>query len=139
LDQGKGEIIERDKGTHQGSVISPLLANIYLHHGFDQWMRRRFPEVKFERYADDIVAHCSTQEQAENILEAIRGRLQECGLELHPEKTKIVYCKDENRRGSHEHKGLDFLGYTFRPRLSRSKQGKHFVSFSPAISSKGNW
>jgi RNA-directed DNA polymerase len=89
---------------------------------------------KFERFADDILAHCRTRCQAEKVLEAIRIRLKECGLELHPEKTKIVYCKDVDRKGFHEHESFDFLGYTFRPRLSKNKRGTSFVNFSPAIS-----
>lgn len=134
LQQDDGTLIARDSGTSQGGVASPLLANIYMHHAFDEWMKRQFPEVRFERFADDIVAHCSSQKQAERILEAIRVRLKECGLELHPEKTKIVYCKDVDRPGSYEHESFDFLGYTFRPRLSKNKHGKTFVNFSPAVS-----
>jgi len=135
--QGKdGELIKREKGTPQGGVVSPLLANIFMHHTFDDWMKRRFPEVRFERFADDILAHCSTLKQAEKVLEEIRTRLRECGLELHPGKTKIVYCKDEDRDGSYEHESFDFLGYTFRPRLSKNKHGKNFVNFTPAISNK---
>jgi RNA-directed DNA polymerase len=110
-----GEIVERRRGTPQGGVISPLLANLFMHHAFDDWMKRQCPEVKFERFADDIVAHCSSEKQAEKVLEKIRNRLKKCGLELHPEKTKIVYCKDDYRRGFHENESFDFLGYTFRP------------------------
>lgn len=134
LQKEDGELIKRDRGTPQGGVASPLLANIYMHHAFDEWMKRQFPEVKFERYADDILTHCSSQKQAEKVLEAIRIRLKECGLDLHPEKTKIVYCKDADRKSSFEHESFDFLGYTFRPRLSKNKWGKTFVNFSPAIS-----
>ncbi|WP_032113180.1 group II intron reverse transcriptase/maturase [Candidatus Paracaedibacter symbiosus] len=129
-----GELIKREKGTPQGGVASPLLANIFMHHAFDEWMRRYFPNVKYERFADDILAHCSSLKQAEKVLEGIRNRLKECGLELHPEKTKIVYCKDSDRKGSYEHESFDFLGYTFRPRLSKNKMGKGFVNFTPAIS-----
>ena len=99
-------------------------------------MRRRFPEVKFERFADDILAHCSSYKQAEKMLEEIKIRFRECGLEVHPEKTKIVYCKDSDRSKSYENESLDFLGYTFRPRLSMNKHGKTFVNFTPAISNK---
>ncbi len=134
LQQENGELIQRERGTPQGGVASPLLANIYLHHTFDEWMKRHFPGVKFERFADDILVHCSSQKQAEKILEAIKARLKECGLEIHPEKTKIVYCKDADRKGSYEHESFNFLGYTFRPRLSKNKWGKTFVNFSPAIS-----
>jgi len=129
-----GTLIERDKGTPQGGVISPLLANIFMHYAFDAWMERTFPNVMFERYADDVLAHCSSLRQAKKVLEEIKTRLKECGLELHPEKTKIVYCKDADRKGSHEHESFDFLGYTFRPRLSKNKWGKMFVNFTPAIS-----
>ena len=134
LQREGGELIKREKGTPQGGVISPLLANIFMHHAFDEWMRRRFPAVKFERFADDILGHCSSLRQAEKVLEEIRIRLKECGLELHPEKTKIVYCKDSDRKGSYEHERFDFLGYTFRPRLSKSKRGNFFVNFAPAVS-----
>lgn len=129
-----GQEQTRDKGTPQGGVISPLLANIFMHHAFDQWMRKRFPEVKFERFADDIIVHCSTREEVVELREAITKRLQACRLELHPEKTKIVYCKGKGRAGSHVNESFDFLGYTFRPRLVRDKEGKMFVGYSPAIS-----
>lgn len=128
-----GELIERERGTPQGGVASPLLANIFMHHAFDDWMKRHFPEVKFERFADDSLVHCRSYKQAEKVLGAIRDRLKACGLELHPEKTRIVYCKDVDRRGSYHHESFDFLGYTFRPRLSKNKQGKTFVGFSPAV------
>jgi RNA-directed DNA polymerase len=131
-----GEIVERKCGTPQGGVISPLLANLFMHHAFDDWMKRHFSEVRFERFADDGVAHCSSRKQAEKLLEKIRKRLKECGLELHPAKTKIVYCKDDYRKGSHENESFNFLGYTFRPRLSKSKVGKIFVNFTPAMSEK---
>jgi RNA-directed DNA polymerase len=126
----------RAKGTPQGGVISPLIANIFMHHAFDDWMRRHHVDVPFERYADDLLAHCRTYAEAQQILEAIRERLRECGLELHPDKTKIVYCKDDDRRGHYEHERFDFLGYTFRPRLSKNRWGKMFVNFSPAISDR---
>lgn len=133
--QGKdGKLIDRRSGTPQGGVASPLLANLFLHYAFDAWMKRHFPHVKFERFVDDALVHCSTREQAEKVLGAIRVRLEECGLQLHPEKTKIVYCKDDNRRGSHEHESLEFLGYTFRPRSSKNRRGETFVGFTPAIS-----
>lgn len=131
-----GTLIQRDKGTPQGGVVSPLLANIFMHHTFDDWMRRTFPNVPFERYADDGLAHCSSYDQAKRVLEAMKQRLQECGLEIHPEKTRIVYCKDDDRKKSHEHEKFDFLGFTFRSRLSKNKWGKHFVNFTPAISQK---
>lgn len=134
----EGTLIERDRGTPQGGVISPLLANIFMHHAYDSWMEKHFPNVKFERYADDVLTHCSSLAQAKKILEAVRIRLKECGLELHPEKTKIVYCKDADRKGSYEYESFDFLGYTFRPRLSKNKFGKTFVNFTPAISKQAS-
>lgn len=134
LQQKDGQLIKRDKGTPQGGVISPLLANIFMHHAFDEWMRINFPGVKFERFADDSLVHCYSLKQAEDVLAAIKKRLQECGLELHPEKTKIVYCKDVDRKESYDYESFDFLGYTFRPRLSMNKSGKTFVNFTPAIS-----
>ncbi|WP_233418792.1 group II intron reverse transcriptase/maturase [Rickettsia tamurae] len=129
-----GELVERQSCTPQGGVASPLLANIFMHHAFDDWMRRHYPEVRFEHFADDILAHCSSQKQAKKVLEEIKIRLKECSLELHPEKTKIVYFKDDYRGGSYEYESFDFFGYTFRPRLSMNKYGKTFVNFTPAIS-----
>jgi RNA-directed DNA polymerase len=134
VQQEDGTLVPRTKGTPQGGVVSPLLANIFLHLAFDDWMRTMHPEVPFERYADDVVAHCRTEEQAKRILESIRRRLERCRLELHPEKTKLVYCKDDDRRGRHLHEKFDFLGYTFRPRRSKNRWGKCFVNFSPAVS-----
>ncbi len=131
-----GTLITRDKGTPQGGVISPLLANLFLHYAFDKWMERNFPGNPFARYADDAVAHCKTQEEAINLQNAIAARMQQCGLELHPEKTKIVYCKDDDRPGSFEHESFDFLGYTFRARKVKTRSGKIFAGFNPAISNK---
>lgn len=131
-----GTLQEREKGTPQGGVISPLLANLFLHYAFDRWMQKHHPEVPFERYADDAICHLKTREQAEQLKAELEKRLEECGLKLHPEKTHIVYCRDDNRRGNHEHEKFDFLGYTFRPRLSRRKDGKFYVKFSPAVSNK---
>jgi RNA-directed DNA polymerase len=131
-----GNEVQRDRGTPQGGVASPLLANIFLHHVFDKWMAENFPYIPFERYADDIVVHCRSKAQAQFIRRQIEERLRRCKLEAHPEKTKIVYCKDDDRRGSHEHERFDFLGYTFRPRPSKNRRGKFFVNFSPAMSDK---
>ena len=131
-----GRLEERTKGSPQGSVISPVLANLFLHYAFDEWMRRNYPHVLFERYADGVLVHAATRAQAESLLETIRNRLKQCHLEVHPEKTKIVYCQDSDRRGKHEHIKFDFLGYTFRPRRARNRWGKYFVSFLPAISDK---
>jgi RNA-directed DNA polymerase len=132
----QGGRVERTKGTPQGGVISPLLANLYLHEAFDQWMGERFPTLAFERYADDIVVHCYTQRQAAYVLECIRCRLAQYRLELHPEKTRIVYCKDANRTEDYEHTRFVFLGYEFRPRLCRNGKGQFFVGFTPAVSRK---
>jgi RNA-directed DNA polymerase len=128
-----GSLVERDRGTPQGSAISPLLANIYLHYAFDAWMAREHPAVHFERYCDDVIVHCRSERQARVLQAAIARRLAECGLELNERKTRLVYCKDTDRRGSHEHERFDFLGYTFRPRLSKNRFGKHFLNFSPAV------
>ena len=136
LQLADGTLKERTSGTPQGGVISPVLANLFMHHAFDQWMARTFSEIPFERYADDVLIHCVSRAQAERVLEAVRKRLKECGLELHPEKTKVVYCKDANRRGTFEPHSFDFLGYTFRPRLIERKDGKLFVGFVPAMSPK---
>lgn len=136
VQQPDGTLAPRDKGTPQGAVISPVLANLFLHYAFDAWMDRTFPGVRFERYADDSVVHCTSERQAREVLVGIRERLQQCGLELHPEKTRIVYCKDDDRPGEYEHITFDFLGYTFQPRRARNRWGKFFVSFLPAISGK---
>lgn len=126
----------RTRGTPQGGVVSPLLANLFLHYAFDAWMRRTFPLIPFERYADDGLVHCRTEGQAITVLDAIRRRFEQCGLELHPVKTRIVYCKDDDRREKHERVSFDFLGYTFQPRRAKNRWGKFFVSFLPAISAK---
>lgn len=126
----------REKGTPQGGVISPLLSNIFLHHVFDEWMTKNHRESPFERYCDDIVIHCKTETQAKALLDDITQRLAKCKLEVNPEKTRIVYCKDENRRGNYKQETFDFAGYTFRARLIRSKSGAMFVGFTPAISQK---
>lgn len=131
-----GTLVERTKGTPQGGVASPLLANLFMHHAFDDWMSRNYPTVQFERYADDVAIHCESERQAKEVLEAVRSRLRECGLELHPVKTKIVYCLDDDRQEEQEQIKFDFLGYTFQPRRARNRRGKHFVSFLPAISCK---
>jgi RNA-directed DNA polymerase len=128
-----GTLVSREKGSPQGSVISPLLANLFLHYAFDEWMRRNFSSIPFERYADDILVHCKSESQARWIKSAIEKRLQQCRLQLHPQKTKIVYCKDSSRRGNYSNEKFDFLGYTFRPRLSKSRKGEFFVNFSPAV------
>ena len=126
----------RDKGTPQGGVASPLLANLFLHYAFDAWMGREFPSIPFERYADDIVCHCRSKAQADYLKAALQRRLAECGLELHPEKTKVVYCKDGDRTGTHPVTTFEFLGYAFQPRRSKNWKGEYFVNFSPAVSGK---
>lgn len=130
-----GTVAPREKGTPQGSPISPLLANLFMHYAFDTWMVREFPGCPFERYADDVVVHCNTEAQARALRASIAARLGSLGLQLHPDKTKIVYCKDAMRRGTSEHVSFDFLGYTFRGRVVLGRQGL-FVGFNPAISDK---
>src|SRR5437762_5036808 len=134
LQQEDGTLVQRERGTPQGSSISPLLANLFLHYAFDMWMQKEFPHLQFERYCDDGVVHCVSEKQALFVQKAIAQRMVACGLELHPDKTHIVYCKDADRRATYANERFDFLGYTFRPRLSKSRLGKHFVNFSPAVS-----
>jgi RNA-directed DNA polymerase len=131
-----GTLCSREKGTPQGGVISPLLANLFLHYAFDMWMRKTCPHIPFERFADDVVCHCRSEAQAKRLQAAIEGRFTQCQLELHPQKTKIVYCKDEDRGGSYPHEQFDFLGFTFRTRLSKNRRGKLFVNFTPAVSDR---
>jgi RNA-directed DNA polymerase len=131
-----GTLEPRTRGTPQGGVASPLLANLFLHYAFDAWMQRTFPHIRFERYADDILVHCRSERQAQAVVAAIRGRLLQCGLEVHPTKTRIVYCKDDDRPGEHAHIQCDFLGYTFQPRRAKHRRGKFFGSFLPAISTQ---
>ena len=132
----EGQKVERIKGTPQGGVISPILANLFMHYGFDKWLERHYPNNPFERYADDAVIHCRTKAEAEGLLKVLRNRMKECFLELHPKKTKIVYCKKSGRKEDHENISFDFLGYTFRPRSARTKTGIRFLNFTPAISGK---
>jgi group II intron reverse transcriptase/maturase len=134
LQQPDGTLVTRDRGTPQGSAISPLIANLFMHYAFDAWMAREFPGVRFERYCDDAVVHCASEQQACQVRDAIAGRLAEVGLELHPDKTRVVYCKDDDRRDDHEVTSFVFLGYEFRPRLAKNKYGRHFVAFLPAVS-----
>lgn len=130
-----GVIERRMRGSPQGAVISPVLANLFLHYVFDVWMRRNHPHIPFERYADDVVCHCMTLQQAQALKNALEVRFAECRLLLHPEKTKIVYCKDARRSGEYPVHSFDFLGYTFRPRLVRGPH-HHFCGYTPAISNK---
>lgn len=131
-----GSLQSRDRGTPQGGVVSPLLANLFLHYTFDAWMQRTYPQIPFERYADDALCHCRTREEAEDLKAALERRFADCRLELHEEKTKIVYCKDDDRRLEYPCTSFDFLGYTFRPRRSKNRWGRYFINFSPAISNK---
>jgi RNA-directed DNA polymerase len=132
----EGELLERTCGTPQGGVISPVLANIFLHKTFDEWMKQKYPMVEFERYADDIIVHCGTEKQAHYIKAQIEGRFKRCKLMLHPDKTKIVYCKDDDRPNYYKNAQFDFLGYTFRARRVMRKDGSTFIGFNPAMSKK---
>jgi group II intron reverse transcriptase/maturase len=135
LQRPDGTLVARDRGSPQGSAISPLLANLFMHYAFDAWMAREFPAVAFERYCDDVVVHCRSEADAHRVREAIAQRLEVCGgLQLHPEKTRIVYCRDGTRCGSYEHTSFTFLGYGFRVRKVRTQQGRFFFGFNPAIS-----
>jgi RNA-directed DNA polymerase len=131
-----GRVIERKSGTPQGGVISPVLSNLFLHYVFDKWMDRNHPQNPWARYADDGVTHCRTQTEAEELLKQLDLRFKECGLELHSDKTRIVYCKDDDRRGDYPETKFDFLGYTFRPRRSKNRHGKFFINYTPAVSNK---
>ena len=132
-----GTRVDRTRGTPQGGVVSPLLANLFLHYAFDAWMARTFPGVPWCRYADDGLVHCRTQQEAQAIMAALSARLAACGLEMHPDKTQIVYCKDGSRKGTYPNTKFDFLGYGFRPRLVKNRRRNSlFVSFTPAVSKK---
>ena len=136
VEQKDGSIQLRAKGTPQGGVISPLFANLYLHAGFDKWMGNENPRSPFERFADDIVIHCSSREEAEQLLKTLKARMQEYELELHPEKTKIVYCKNYQRKELYDNNSFTFLGYSFQPRTIKDKfgRGKRLLVFNAAIS-----
>ena len=131
-----GSIVPRTAGTPQGGVISPLLANLFLHYAFDMWMTRNFPRIPFERYADDVICHCKSAEEARALWSVLADRFTTCKLVLHPEKTKIVYCKDANRRGDFPNQSFDFLGFTFRARKTLWQGGLSAHGFMPAVSSK---
>lgn len=133
-----GELIGRTAGIPQGGVISPVLSNLFLHYLFDIWMEKNRPRNPWARYADDGIAHCRTLAEAEELLVQLKNRFEECGLELHPEKTRIVYCKDDDRRGEYQETKFDFLGYTFRPRRSKNRYGKFFINFTPGVSRKAS-
>jgi RNA-directed DNA polymerase len=129
-----GSVVPRMAGTPQGGVISPTLANLFLHYAFDMWMKRTFPAIPFERYADDCICHCRSEEEARALWVALEARFVACGLVLHPQKTKLVYCKDTNRRGDFPIQSFTFLGYMFRPRKAIWRGGQYGVSFLPAAS-----
>jgi RNA-directed DNA polymerase len=131
-----GELVQKQgKGTPQGGVISPLLANLFLHYAMDKWLEQTHPAVKYVRYADDAILHCKSKVHADYVLDNLNNRMMQCGLELHPDKTKLVYCKDYRRQGEHEHVKFDFLGYSFQPRTTKSKKtGELFLGYDCAIS-----
>ena len=136
LSQGRGATQSRLKGTPQGGVISPLLANLFLHEVFDSWISAEFPELDWERYADDIIIHCGKEKEAKEVLEAVKSRLASNGLTAHEQKTQIVYCKSGAGRKSYPNNSFDFLGYSFQPRRCVSPQGTLFLGFTPSISNK---
>jgi RNA-directed DNA polymerase len=137
LQLADGTLVERTKGTPQGGVVSPVLANLFLHYAFDLWMGRTFPNAPWCRYADDGLVHCRTEQEAQRIRAALAIRFGECGLEMHPDKTRIVYCRDGSRKGQYPNTKFDFLGYTFRARVVKNrKRNSLFVNFTPAVSSK---
>jgi RNA-directed DNA polymerase len=133
--QEDGTTIERSRGTPQGGVVSPIMANLFMHYTFDLWMTRTHPNLPWCRYADDGLVHCRTQQEAEALKAELQARLAECHLEMHPTKTKVVYCKDGKRKGKYPNVKFDFLGYCFRPRLVRSvRDNSLFCGFNPAVS-----
>ncbi|MDD4295588.1 MAG: group II intron reverse transcriptase/maturase [Ruminiclostridium sp.] len=132
----EGKIIERKSGTPQGCVISPVLANLFMHYAFDMWMTKKYPQAPFERYADDAIIHCKTEKEAVEILEELKNRLQKCKLELHPTKTKIVYCRDKDRTRNYPNTEFDFLGYTFKRIFIKDRTGRLQFNFLPLVSKK---
>lgn len=129
-----GKLVERAKGTPQGGVVSPLLANLFLHYVLDVWLALHMRSVRFVRYADDGVIHCKSEEQAKLVMRRVQARLRECKLEMHPDKSRIVYCQDINRQETYPVTKFTFLGYCFRPRKSVDKYGRVYVNFAPAVS-----
>lgn len=138
MKNAKGEVQNRNKGTPQGGVISPLLANLFLHYAFDLWMQKELPDIAFERYADDIVVHCRTEKGAKYVYDRIKQRLSQCKLQLHPEKTKIVLIHEGRSYNKRKVGSFDFLGFTFRPRVAKGKDGKLFCATLPAISKRSS-
>lgn len=130
----EGTLLPRDCGTPQGGVVSPILMNLFMHYAFDCWMQRTYSQCPFARYADDAVVHCRSQKQAEAVMQSIASRLEECGLMMHPDKSKIVYCKHSRRTGAYPNVQFTFLGFTFRPRKALNKQDRPFTSFLPGAS-----
>lgn len=130
-----GTLVQREKGVPQGGVVSPVLSNLFLHYAFDMWMSRNYPAIPWCRYADDGLVHCKTEQQAEQILSELKRRFESCGLELHPAKTKIIYCKDEKRKKAYPATEFDFLGYSFRKRAVKNmKNNRLFLGFTPSVS-----
>lgn len=129
-----GEVLPRTRGTPQGSVVGPVLMNLFMNYAFDRWMRRKVTGCPFARYADDGVVHCSTERQALTVKKLLAARFAACGLELHPEKTRIVYCQDSGRRGRYPNVQFTFLGFTFRPRAAKRPGSRRFVGFLPGVS-----
>ena len=135
MQKANGEIVQRNKGTPQGGVVSPVLSNLFLHYVFDKWLQKHYPKTPWCRYADDGLVHCNSEAEAKYMLEVLKQRFEACGLELHPLKTKIVYCKDGSRKGQYENTEFDFLSYTFRRRLCNNRRRNSlFVNFTPAVS-----
>ena len=132
----EGILTERKSGTPQGGVISPVLANIFLHYAFDVWMERNYPIAPFARYADDAIIHCKSENEAKEIKEALNQRMKQCKLELHPDKTRIVYCKDEDRTEDYPITQFDFLGYTYKAVYIKCKDGKLRNNFIASASQK---
>jgi len=129
-----GKRVERTAGTPQGGVISPVISNLFLHYALDRWISNKYPNNPWVRYADDGIIHCQTEAEAKEILEALKVRAKECGLEIHPEKSKIVYCRSDVFNERYDNESFDFLGYTFRRRYIKTKYGNFFNTFSPAVS-----
>jgi RNA-directed DNA polymerase len=122
IQQVDGSKVFRDKGVPQGGSVSPIISNIFMHHAFDEWMRQKHPTIPFERYLDDVIAHCKTKKQADFMRIVIKERLAQFKLKLHPEKTQIVYCKDDSSKGEFSAQSFDFLGYTFRSGLAKKNK-----------------
>ena len=134
MQMADGSLMQRNAGTPQGGVISPVLSNLYLHYVFDKWMKTNYPKLAWCRYADDGLVHCHSEQEAITMLQELKKRFTECGLTLHPDKTKIVYCKDDRRKEEYSNISFDFLGYTFKARRVKGRTNKFFMGFNPAVS-----